>query len=139
MDKMVMYNASAVHSELGPRGDQIGLAGAATVDHQAMLASDVVFRVGVGAPDDAGTYACVVEMNGWRLWKWLVEDLGEIPLEYCGDSEEAVAVRQQFDDRKESLIDRVQQAVFTLVKTKTTGKGTSKKRQKTGLKIVYFF
>ena len=61
-------------------------------------------------------------MNGYSLWKWIAGELGEIPLEFCGDSEEALSVQAQFDERKESLVDRVQRAVFTLVRTKTTDK-----------------
>jgi hypothetical protein len=76
MDKMTMYNASAIHSEIGPRGDQIGFSKAETGEHQVILAGDVVFRVGVGEPNQAGIFGCVVDMNGWRLWKWITGDLG---------------------------------------------------------------
>ena len=63
-----------------------------------------------------------MDLPGHKLRKRIVNDLGEISTEFCGKSEEAAAVRNQFDLRKESLIDRVQQATFMLVKTKTTGK-----------------
>ena len=40
-------------------GDQIEFSRPAHEDHQVIMASDIVFRMGVGVPDEAGKHGCV--------------------------------------------------------------------------------
>ena len=67
MDKMVMYNASAIHPALGPRADQIGVSKGESGNHQVIMACDVIFRVGAEEPTGQGEQQTVVGMNGYSL------------------------------------------------------------------------
>jgi hypothetical protein len=120
IDKMVTSAAAGFHSEVGCRGEQIGLSKTESADNQLITAGDVRFRMGVGEPDLQGHFQEFTEMDGEELWKWIVMKMGEGPTDSFSSTEEGS--REHLRAKKASLVNRVTQVEVMLVRTKTVGK-----------------